>query len=296
MRTILDRSPESRVLVAHDDRQAPAPHLADHRARVWIHGQKTDWGSWALVAVTLEGIRRLREWIDPDVTILASGQDYVCGDLNAWHRRFVAGGGGWVGSAYPLDYAPRWGRTRGVGDDNWTRYQYRWFDVPSLSSRLPPAARPLARRVRDAIFLRAEPLIAHRVMARAGRRLIGVRRVHPLDGRTIYKGQQMLALDRPLSDVVLSETEGQTGLVRHYKRSVIPDESLIQTLLSWQTPPRSDMELTFIGWDEASDGCRYLDSADLPALLASPAILCRKVSSSTGQELCDALDREFDAG
>lgn len=294
VRTILERSPEARILVAHDDRGVPAPVLDHDRARVWTHGQKTDWGSWELVEVTLEGLRRLRDWVDPDVTLLASGQDYVCGDLESWHRRFVTQGGGWVGSAYPLHYTPSWGRTRGSGDDNWTRYQYRWFDVPSLTARLPQAARPLARRARDAVFLRVEPLMAYRVIARADRHLVGVRRVSPLHGRTVYKGQQMLALDRPLLSFVLAETSGQTKVVRHYKHSVIPDESLIQTLLSWRTPPRSDMELTFVGWDETSDGARYLDNEDLPALLRSSAILCRKVSSTIGRELCDALDHELD--
>jgi hypothetical protein len=292
---IVRRSADARVLIAHDDRAVAPPVVRHPRVRVWVHGAETNWGSWELVQVTIDGLRRLREWTDPDMVALASGQDYVCGDLSRWESVFLEGGGGWVGSAVPLEYTPRWGRHRGIGNDHWNRYHYRWVDLPAVIDRVPIVAlRQLLVRARESFFLRVEPILAYRVVRRAGRRVVGIRSRASWTGeRPVYKGQQMLAVDRRLLDRLLEALQSRRDIVRHYRRSVIPDESLLQTLLSWEQAPRPDMLLTYIGWDTETDGGRYLHLGDLDAVVASGAALCRKVSTAQSGVLCDALDRRW---
>ncbi|GAA5159546.1 hypothetical protein [Ornithinimicrobium tianjinense] len=294
---LVSRSAQAHVCVAHDDRRYPAPDIRHPRVQVWRHGLKTDWGSWELVQVTLDGLRRLRDWAHPSMVALASGQDYICGDLSAWESSFIAGGGGWVGSAYPLHYEPRWGKRRGQGDDNWNRYHFRWFDIPRFVPNLAGGrGKKFEARLRDAVMLRMEPMMGYRVMRRADRRVVGIRtQVPTAGGRPVYKGQQMLAMDARMLDHLLATCAQNSPLVRHYRHTVIPDESLIQTVLSWEQAPREDLSLTYIGWDTTSDGARYLDIADLPDLLSSDAVLCRKVCSRTGGDLCDALDALYGA-
>ena len=129
-------SPRCVVIVAHDARVQPPPAFADEHVLVWCHGLATDWGSWELVEATLGAVAQARAFADPDFFVLVSGQDYPARHLGTWEDEVRAAGGGWIGRPRPLRYRPTWGRRPGVGDDDLTRYSFRWWPLPPAVARM----------------------------------------------------------------------------------------------------------------------------------------------------------------
>ncbi|GAA2032755.1 hypothetical protein GCM10009819_16010 [Agromyces tropicus] len=297
VRAIRSSSPDAYVLVAHDARTTPFPSATtDPHVEVLAHGLATDWGSWELVEATLLAFEHVRDRVDPDLVCLVSGRDYPVRRLDEWEAEAVAAGG-WIGEARELHYTPHWGRRRGEGDDQLTRYTYRWFRSPAARLGLRPgagAANRLWRRIRGAVALRAEPLLGVRVVTRGRGLHYGVRRLRTpfSDERPCFGGSQWIALGRPELDRLLDEDlAAGSPLRRLYRRSVIPDESALVTALSWNAPPNGMPPVTQVQWDVAEDRPTTRTLADLEALRASGSPFCRKVDPRESAELMDALDR-----
>ncbi|MGO4599370.1 hypothetical protein [Terrabacter sp. 2RAF25] len=287
-RAILTSSPEASVFVTHDDRHHPAPVVDDERVHVHTHGRATDWGSWELVEVTLEAMRTARDTVDPDLVVLVSGQCYPVKPLETWEDDLLARGG-WQGTARPLHYAPAWGSRHGTGDDELTRYTYRWFASRWLTRSLrrgggsARAARALAHRV--------EPLLALRLVDRGRGVHVGVRRRVPAPAVRFQLGSQWLAVDRDHLELVLRALGPGTALRQLYERSVIPDESALQTVLSAATPPVASIPVSYSVWEPGADSTRTFTLDDLDEIRASGSPFCRKVHSGRSATLMDALDR-----
>lgn len=292
-------SPRSHVLVAHDGRHGRAPRAMDEHVRVWEHGLETDWGSWEIVEATLEAFRRVRELVDPDLVALVSGADYPTRTLDDWERQFLESGGGWVGEAHELHYRAYWGPRHGEGEDDLTRYTYRWLRVPriGLAARLPHPVEALRRRLRDALLLRVEPALGLRWVSRGRGTHLGVRRASTpfTASRPCFKGSQWVAMDRRLLDHLLEEAGPGSSLKRFYEHTIVPDESLIPTVLSWTQPPRGRSPLTYLSDIDGPAGPRVLELHDLDAITAAKAPFCRKVGSPESDALLDALDARIGA-
>lgn len=296
VRAIRSSSPTAHVLVAHDARTTPAPiGLEAPGVEILAHGLATDWGSWELVEATLVAFAHVRDGVDPDLVCLVSGRDYPLRRLDEWEAEAVAVGG-WVGDARELRYTPRWGRRRGEGDDQLTRYTYRWFRSPASRLGIRPGsgvAHRLWKRLRGAVALRAEPVMAVRIVTRGRGLYYGVRRVrtpftaaHPCFG-----GSQWIALGRPELHRLLDEDLAPgSPLRRLYRRSVIPDESALVTALSWHAPPNGMAPVTQVAWDVAEDRPTTRTLDDLSELRASGSPFCRKVDPQESADLMDALD------
>lgn len=289
VRAIRRSSPHSWVLVMHDDRRAPAPVFDDPRVEVHTHGLRTDWGSWALVEATLLGLRRARELADPDLAVLVSGQCHPARSLSAWEQELSAAGG-WQGEAQPISYRARWGAAPGSGDDTATRYTYRWFRsglVDQVLRRKGPAARALW-----AVARRTEPLVSLRMVERGAGAHVGLRRLRSPFGveRTCMFGSQWLAVDRVGLDQVLTELGPGALLERVYRRTIIPDESALQTVLASHRPPVIHRTVSHRVADRAPDG-RPNASADvqLREILDAGTPFCRKVED-LDTEAVDHLD------
>lgn len=288
VRALLRSSPEATVVVTHDARRAPAPVIDDERVRVLSHGRPTDWGSWELVEVTLEAMRVARDTVDPDLVVLVSGQCYPARPLADWERGLVAAGG-WQGTARALAYAPAWGSRQGSGDDELTRYVYRWHPVPALDRVL--AAGRLPGRVLWALAHRTEPVLSLRVVARGRGAHVGLRRRMPSPRPAVHLGSQWLAVDREGLRLVLRELGPGTPLRRVYERSIIADESALQTVLARWRPPTVARPVSYSVWEADEDTTRTLGLDDLDEIRSSGSPFCRKVHTVRSAELMDALDR-----
>lgn len=288
VRAILRSSPTATVFVTHDARRAVAPVLDDERVHVRSHGRPTDWGSWELVEVTLEAMRAARDAVDPDLVVLVSGQCYPVRPLAAWEDDLVAAGG-WQGTARALAYEPAWGRRHGAGDDELTRYTYRWYGAGALDHVLRSGRLP--GRALWALAHRTEPLVSLRTLARGRGAHVGLRRRMPSPRSAVHLGSQWLAVDREGLELVLRELAPGAPLRRLYERSLIADESALQTVLARWRPPTVARPVSYSVWLPDEDTTRTLGPPDLDEILASGSPFCRKVHTVHSAELMDALDR-----
>jgi hypothetical protein len=296
IRAIRSSSPRSHVLVAHDARVTPFPtSVADPDVEIFSHGLDTDWGSWELVEATLLAFARARDRFDPDLVCLISGRDYPVRRLAEWEADAVSAGG-WIGDARPLSYRAFWGRRRGEGDDQLTRYTLRWFRSPAARMGLRPGrgvAHRLWRRVRAGVALRAEPVFGVRIVARGRGIHYGFRlRTNPFTAdRPCYAGSQWIALCRPQLDRLLDEDFAPGSRLRRiYRHSIIPDESALVTALSWHARANGLPPVTQVIWDVAEDQPTTRTLEDLDALRASASPFCRKVDPERSGPLMDVLD------
>lgn len=288
---ILRSSPEARVLVAWDGRTRAAPGSLDPRTEVFVHGRRSDWGSWELVEATLDALRHARDRHDPDLTVLISASDYPVRRLCDWEDEAVAAAS-WVGDAAPLTYQPRWGRALGVGDDRLTRYSFRWRRA--LWSRWASRAPRWWWRVHAAVFLRVEPILGARMVTRGRGLHYGVRRIRsPFSlAHPCYFGSQWFAATRIVLNELLDDDFAPRSRLRQvYRHTVIPDESAIVTALAWRRPASDLPPVTHVRWDVAADQPVVWTLEDLPELRESGSPFCRKVDSVKSASLLDALDR-----
>jgi len=227
--------------------------------------------------------------------VVVSGQDYPVRHLATWEAEVRGAGGGWVGQPQVLTYEPAWGRAPGRGDDDLTRYTYRWWRIPAAFSQagraFPAGARRATARVRDAVLLRVAPVLAVRFVSRGRGAHLGVRRTRrATTGRVFVKSDQWVAFDRDLAGVVLRELAPGMPLRRLYERSIIPDESAIQTVLASVAQPRVRTPVSFVRWVPSLDQPAVLALADLPEIHASRAPFCRKVHAGRSADLLARLD------
>lgn len=255
------------------------------------HGLATDWGSWQLVEATLQAFRWARATVDPDLLVLVSGQCYPLLPLSDFEAQFLRDGGGWLGTVHPIDYQPRWGTALGQGQDDLTRYIYRWYHLPRV---LPPHRRPghVVLRVLAAIALRTEPVVAFRYVTRGRGLYLGLRRRRtPFHAtRPCYIGSQWLAVDREMLSAVCDELVPGGELHDFFEDSIIADEGLLQTFLAWRRPPQRDLAVSHFQWEVAADTTTTWTLADLPVLVASSSPFARKFDPVVSSALLDELD------
>ena len=291
---VLRSSPDAAVLVYHDARHTPQPHIDHPSVHVIAHTRASDWGSWELVQNTIEAFRAARDLFDPDLVVLMSGQDYPVRNLSDWEQEFLADGGGWMGTSWPLVYSPRWGKQYGAGNDELTRYIYRWHRLQFGRTLMPSEKRPAlaARWVLDKLGHYLEPVLDVRQVTRGRGYHIGIRAVRTPFGDTTpcFRGSQWIALDRHLLAAVLDRHDNDRLLRSTYGHSIIPDESYFQTILTPLAPPAPGPALTYVEWLVENDAPRILTLADLDDILASGSPLCRKVEAGPSEALLDRLD------
>lgn len=294
VKAILTLHSTARVFVQHDARSSHAPTISDPRVLVREHHRQADWGSWELVLATLDALTAATTALNPDLLVLVSGQDYPARNLEKWATDFIDSGGGWIGDVQPLRYTPRWGRKRGGGDDDLTRYIYKWYRLP-FGGRITESESRFARaslRLLWKVSHYVEPVLSIRNVARGSGLHVGIRSFRgPFSGGTLcYKGSQWLALDRQHLIMLLARHASDKRLSSAYRRSIIPDESYLQTILMSVGPPQRP-PVTYVDWSVAKSPPKVLDLEDLRPILTSGSAFCRKVECGTSDSLMDCLDR-----
>jgi hypothetical protein len=295
---ILELSPDAAALVRHDARQTPAPVIASNRVLVESHTETSDWGSWELVDTSLRALSRAATEFDPELLVLISGQDYPCRNLTAWEREVLGSGSGsaWVcADVHQLDYHPHWGRRGGEGKDALTRYAYRWYPLPGgrWLQHSGSGAASTIRNVLNRIGRYLEPAINVRTVTRGRGYHVGLRPWRSPFGpqSPCFKGSQWIAMDRANLDRIVSELGNNRRLRRAYERSIIPDESVFQTILARTGPPLAGASVSFNVWEAENDAPRILTSSDVDDIQASGAAFCRKLEPGVSDDLATELDR-----
>ena len=270
------------VLVHHDQRTEPIDPAECRRAggRLVHYGLRVEWGNVAYTEMLLRALADLAESSDPDWIAVASGQDYPLRPLADFERHLAESPHqALLRDLWELDLSREPGSAQ---REFYLRYRYHHYAPPR------PLAAMLARALGRRAYLRELP-------GGLGLRL-GVRpRTHPF-GPTLrcHVSSDWLTLERSAVHAVLEFTRANTAVMRHYRRTIIPSESLFATVLANDPTISIGPASRFFGFEAGSPHPRTLTSADLEALVASGMHFARKFDEAVDAQVLDLLD-EFRA-
>jgi len=273
----LAEGPAARVLVRHDGRRSTlAPAAIQAAGGEAIEDPvEVEWASWSHLELILGCLREARRRLDPDWTLVLSGQDYPLrpmASIEADLRRSESDAR--IGAVREVE------TRRPAGDDEfYLRCRYRHYARPSALPDMPRSLLPL-------MYTRDVPP------------LVGIRRLGPAP-LPFYASADWLTLGRRALETLL-EAGHDRRLMRHFRRVAVPSESFFASVLL------GDPELT-VEHDHrrfarfSGPGAPHPDtltSADLDAALASGADFARKFNTELDSEVLDRLDerRRADRG
>jgi hypothetical protein len=288
---ILELSPHSDIVVHHDAASKELPwgghpkspvHLVD-RGRVL-------WGDWSMIDATLRLLRYGVDNLASDWFVLLSGQHRPSTDLSRWEEHVAREGFDAYLPAERLTGRLEFGRSHVESNLYVTRSRHRWVTIPRPRSAF-------LHRGMSGLFKLSEwvqPLVAMEFVHRLDAWVIGTRRsVRPVHGLSFYRGSQWVALNRRAAIAAL---EVDPRWTEWFKRSWIPDETYLHTVLRASNLVVSDEPTTFVLETPAqpTSGWRILTLDDLPAVWASGAPFARKVDLSERPEVATAIDETVD--
>lgn len=323
LRTLRAGSPHAHLVVHHDGHVVPLDPAearaagADH---VVVAPGPIAWGDMTVVDAVIRSLRWVHEHLDDGWVVLLSGQDYPVRPLADLEQRLATG----PADAYIRH--DRVGTDREIG--RWTadtmarRYFFHYRPVPggaamgSLLARLSarvkqpppdpasgaadapgpsgPAPAGSAPAPNPGLLRRLRSVPVHLVVLPRGLGLrVGWRaRDTPFGpGYPCWKGAMWAMLSARAVETVLTEVDRRPDLLDHYRQTMIPDESVLATILANAPGLRLDGEpLRYTVWSGGSPHPRTLTAGDLPAIEASGAFLARKFDAEQHPEVLDVLD------
>lgn len=124
-------------------------------------------------------------------------------------------------------------------------------------------------------------------LAPQGQRLIGKVAFRVLSSRFVnrhpfsrsfrcFVGSQFFCLSRTVAEHVLDVARTNDPLVKHFTRTMIPDEAFIQTIVGNGGFERVLPPNHFLRWDQRKTGPDILDDSDFPSMLKSGRFFARK--------------------
>ena len=285
VRTLRRGSPAAPIVVTHDARacELDRARVADLSAvfvrsstRAYVRG----WWSGHMQTY-LESIAWIeRQGIEYDWLVDLTGQDYPVKPLPVAEAFLAASSA----DAYlrvwdVLSPASPWSRRKARA-----RYWYRYTPLPESLAPLLRALRPLAKLLPFQVYLDYGTFF-------------GVRRLRTPFGPDFrcYGGWSFLTLRRAAARYLLEFAAARPDIVRYYQRTMVPDESFVQTALQNSGRFRLvDDDLRYIDYRHAVRGApRVLTTADLPQLASGKYHLARKFDPAVDAEVLDRVDREL---
>jgi hypothetical protein len=239
-------------------------------------------GYLSMLEPWFQGVEWLRgAGIDYDWLVYLSGQDYPTQPLARSEAALAeADCDGFIRWWPALGTTGPWRRRR----QGHRRYYYRYRDAPRWAA---PALR-LARA------LNGVQSLVHVHLAYGPR--IGLRaRRTPFDaGRVCYAGWQWTTLRRACAEFVLAAVERERELVEYYRRTICPDESLVQTLLLNDGRFRLvDDNLRYADTGGPEGRARVLGVADLDEITRDRYHFARKFDLDHDARVLDLLDERL---
>ena len=285
-RTLRRGSPKALIVLHHDDRRC----AVDVGAMDALGVRRVEppspvaWGESSQLEMVLRCLRWLLQRSDFSWVVLLSGQDYPIRSVVDIERSLAASG---VDAFIEAQRVERPALSRRVPVDEFAlRYYYRW---QKLSSGAP-------RRSLLATAARARPLFAVRAMPSGT--WVGVRafRTPFRRGFECHRGSDWFTLSRRAVGAVDGLLRAQPDVLDHYRRTLIPTESFVQTVLANDPAMRIwGGYRRFSVWRSGAARPRVLGFADLPEMLASGADFARKFDETVDRAALDEIDRRVHA-
>lgn len=258
---LLDRldEPGDRVLV-HIDAAVPldpfASALADHDNLAALPRWRSRWGTYGVMRATLDGMREcLRTGVD--YVSVISGQDYPIKPVDELRDHLQRHAGTAFMTFWELPN-PRWSEPDGGLD----RVEIRHYRIAGREIQVPGRLTPFFPR-------RRMPL-----------------------GLTPYAGANWWTLPRAAVGYVLDYLERHPQVERFYRRSALPAEGMVHTILlnsAWREATVYG-NLRHIVWPQRASHPVTLDASHLDELALSPEFLARKFDDL---EVLDLIDQRL---
>lgn len=298
VRTLRRGSPRCYVLVHHDYRKShldPEPLEEPGAVTVMRAVDPIEWGDFSIVAAALRALEWVHRHVEYDWIVLLSGQDYPVRPLAEIEAQLAASGHDAFVEVDAVLAPPR-GMSHADADGGGLarRYYFRYARLPAPTLRAPALMRRVARRIALALSDH-QPFVAVHPMPPGVPWRVGVRRRRtPFSAdRPCVKGSFWMTLSRRAVAETLATIEREPALLRHYRRAILPDESLLQTLvLAGNGLDVSSTAVRYVSWPSSSSpNPRTLTAADLGVIVGSPAHFARKFDEQVDVTALDRLDR-----
>ncbi len=301
VRRLVDRlvrsDPTGQVIIAHDSSQPLELDSYDDHPRVHLLSSSSvrRWGNYGLVSDLLVAVAWALDHLHLGWLAVMSGQDYPLRSLAAFGDQLAGSGCDAFLSARPIPLQrPAASDREGVYAH--ARYCYRWFRMPDWLLDWAKET-PVERLVFGALrrLSGAQPLIFIWWLPRGGGNMIGFRRRKLPFGDELrcYMGSQWLTMSRSAASAVIEFVAQRPDVVRLYRRSIVPDESLPVTVLCNRPEVRvrnSNHHYTRMTGPGNSHAA-VLGLADLAELRGSDKYFARKFDPDVDSQILDELDR-----
>lgn len=281
-------SPTSHIVVHHDRKADTLPWggTPPH----WVHMVEriqVEWGDWSIVEATLRMFRLAHEELRASWCVVISGEHWPVIDLVPWERDVAASA---VDAYLPAVLLPsrlRFGSSDRDGNRFLARCIHRWFRINRPRSDL--VHRALAALSK--ISLWTHPVAKLEFSLRSNAWFLGIPRHRgPVRGWNFYKGSEWLACNAHAVEVLLRT---DTVVREFFRRSHIPDESYVQTVLRHSGLAIDTAEVTWVPPEPevAEAGWMLLKTKQLAEVRTSGVAFARKVDPSRNADVIEAIDR-----
>jgi hypothetical protein len=277
-------SPNAQVVIHHDREAPPLDRAALRRLDVQLvePARAVSWGRISHV----EAVLRSLSWLAHtqfDWVVLISGQDYPIRPIAEIERRMALADVDAFIEATPC-HSPQ-GR---LIDEFALRYHYRWYSMPRWL-----ASKAIRTALASSSFMRI------RSIPRSGAWL-GVRAVQTPFGDEFecHRGADWFNLSRKAVEILLEQCRSRDELLRYYRRTLIPSESLVQSILANDHGLRLSGDVRrYTQWDRPHGTSPVvLGLDDLDAILGTPADFARKFDEEVDGRVLDEIDRRVHGG
>lgn len=284
--TIRTGSPFSAILLHHDAR-SPAP---DERTLQRLEVQlvkpriSASWGDFSLVDAMLSGISFALENNNFDWLAVLSGQDYPLRPFPKFEGELRESSFDAYLSATPVGSSP-------YG----FRYYMRYWALPKIQH-----AYLLPRSIHKAIawaqgkLNNSNTLLRVQSGPRRSPTRLGIKAFdHPFSSTFVcYKGSQWMTLSRRASSYLVAFGQNNPGVLKYYRRTLIPDESYFQTVLcNSENLKVCYDDRRFILWNDASPAHPVtLTMLDFNAMISSGKDFGRKFDVNVDAQVLDRLN------
>jgi hypothetical protein len=240
-------------------------------------------GYFSLVQPYFDAVEWLADReIDYDWLVYLSAQDYPTQPLREFESLLATSDcDGYLRFWNACDRENPWGRRR----QGMVRYYYQYIDAPRWAA---PALRQLRWTNRLQSLMHIHLVYGPRV---------GLRGRQPPFGRalTCYAGTQWTTLRRACAEAIAERARSQCDLMQWFRRTICPDEAVVQTLLLNSGRFRfHNGDLRYADFTGSKTGRpRTLTVQDLPTLLGSSHYFARKFDPDCDARVLDLLDERI---
>jgi hypothetical protein len=295
--TMRSQLPDSPIVVHHDITHVELPaELIEPIGNVHLltSGKPVTWGDFSLVDVCSWSLTWMREHLEFDWVVLLSAQDYPIKPLAGLGDDLAMNGADAVVGATPIGQLPLVMRML------LHRRYYFHYRPPraDVATRLPHSALDVIHRNSWApiqVLNIIQPVFKiYRLTGRSPYRFGWRARHTPFTrNRPCWHASQWFALSRSALEYVLGYIAENPEYVNHYRRTMVPDESMFATIVC-NSPDLivANRDVTYTRWANLrTPHPDIFQAADFDELVAAPQYFARKFDIGVDTGILDALDK-----